>query len=264
MGAFSWSTFLSWFGKEWATEINKIILACDPDSPAESQSLSVRKDLKTIYSDCMILYLRKLRHQINEVIEAFRIPRLWRTLGMTSPYPLMLWGRIMRLNVTQLVTAEQGLPWIPDLRPRTGDLSQVPGWIYGIWLVGEHPFFLHCGTCLVLVGEKEISFDKGIDRPSSLMSPSGWFPRVSVWILSLVFLLLTSQSYGGLLPWYGTAFSSVPGGREPVRGTQERDSKGVRQEVLPRERYWLLALGYGFLEDFNFAVKTGLEEFPLW
>lgn len=49
-----------------------------------------------------------------------------------------------------------------------------------------------------------------------------------------------------------------------MRGTQERDSKGVRQEVLPRERYWLLALGYGFLEDFNFAVKTGLEEFPLW
>lgn len=99
---------------------------------------------------------------------------------MTSPYSLILWGRIVRLNVTQLVTAEQGLHWIPDLRPRMGDLSQSPGWICGIWPVGEHPSSLRCGARLVLVGEKEVSFDKGIDRLSSLMSPSGGFPSVSV------------------------------------------------------------------------------------
>lgn len=49
-----------------------------------------------------------------------------------------------------------------------------------------------------------------------------------------------------------------------MRGTQERGSKGVKQEVLAGERCWLLALGYRFLEDFNFAVKTGLEESPLF
>lgn len=99
---------------------------------------------------------------------------------MTSSYSLILWGRIVRLNVTQLVTSEPRLHWISGLRPRTGDLAQSPGWICGIGLVEEHPFSLHYGACLLLVGEKEVSFDKVINRLSSLISPSGWFPTVSV------------------------------------------------------------------------------------
>lgn len=64
------------------------------------------------------------------MIENFRMPRLGGTLGMTSSYSLILWGRIVRLNITQLVISEQRLHWISGLRPRTGDLAQSPGYLW--------------------------------------------------------------------------------------------------------------------------------------
>lgn len=156
--------------------------------------------------------------------------RLCGTLGMTLPYSLIWWGRMVRLNVTQLVTAEQGPLWIPDLRPSTGDLAQSPGWVFTIWLVEEHPFSLHCGAYLVLVGEKEVSFDKGIVRlspPMTLQVDSQGSPlELLVWCSC--FCPLSHMEVFCLDRWD----CLLPCSRS--EGTSE--GKRVRQEVLAGER----------------------------
>ena len=183
----------------------------------------------------MILYLRKLRQRIKEVVEHYGRPRLWRTSDTTEPCSLILWGRLVRPWEVQLhpsghslllwskdslaflTSGPGGVTWRPSLRP---SVSRVDLWVFG-WLQERSLSHVPCAVMHVecwLVRQKFLLVRVqmgGVPWCSLQVDSQGSLVELSVQCSCLA----PAAPRRSFSTWtVGTAFSSMSGVRESVRG----------------------------------------------